>query len=163
MGYPTLTFQSEGSIAIIALTVPEKRNAVSAQMITDLLAALEQAQESPARVLIITGAGKSFCAGMDLAELNTLGKQTLARNLEDSRRLAKLFYRLYSFPKPVIAASEQAPPSPVAAELQRWQTSHSPCQKRNSATRKFVSASSPLSFPSSSAAKSGINGHENFF
>jgi methylglutaconyl-CoA hydratase len=104
MGYPTLTFQSEDSVAIIALTVPEKRNAISTQMITDLLAALEQAQESPARVLIITGAGKSFCAGMDLAELNSMGKQTLARNLEDSRRLAKLFYRLYSFPKPVIAA-----------------------------------------------------------
>jgi enoyl-CoA hydratase/carnithine racemase len=41
MGYPTLTFQQEESIAIIALTVPEKRNAVSSQMITDLLAALE--------------------------------------------------------------------------------------------------------------------------
>jgi methylglutaconyl-CoA hydratase len=104
VGYPTLTFQSEGSVAIIALTVPEKRNAVSTQMITDLLAALEQAQESAAGALIITGAGKSFCAGMDLTELNSLGKQTLARNLEDSRRLAKLFYRLYSFPKPVIAA-----------------------------------------------------------
>lgn len=104
MGYPTLTFQYEGAIAIIALTVPEKRNAVSSQMITDLLAALEQAQESPARVLIITGAGKAFCAGMDLAELSATGKQTLPRNLEDSRRLAKLFYRLYGFPKPVITA-----------------------------------------------------------
>jgi methylglutaconyl-CoA hydratase len=41
---------------------------------------------------------------MDLAELHSAGKQTLARNFEDSRRLAKLFYRLYSFPKPVIAA-----------------------------------------------------------
>lgn len=104
MGYPTLTFQYEDAIAIIALTVPEKRNAVSSQMITDLLAALEQAQEGPARVLIITGAGKSFCAGMDLAELHSLGKQTLSRNFEESRRLAKLFYRLYAFPKPVIAA-----------------------------------------------------------
>lgn len=104
MGYPTLTFQYEGAIAIIALTVPEKRNAVSSQMITDLLAALEQAQESTARVLIIIGAGKAFCAGMDLAELSATGRQTLPRNLEDSRRLAKLFYRLYSFPKPVISA-----------------------------------------------------------
>ena len=104
MGYPTLTFQSEDAIAVIALTVPEKRNAVSTQMITDLLAALEHAQESPARVLIITGAGKSFCAGMDLAELHSLGKQTMSRNFEDSRRLAKLFYRLYGFPKPVITA-----------------------------------------------------------
>jgi len=104
MGYPTLTIQYDGEIALIALTVPEKRNAVSSQMIADLLSALEQAQEHPARVLIITGAGKAFCAGMDLGELHALGKQTMTRNFEDSRRLAKLFYRLYGFPKPVIAA-----------------------------------------------------------
>ncbi len=104
MGYPTLTIQYDGEIALIALTVPEKRNAVSSQMITDLLSALEQAQDSSARVLIITGAGKAFCAGMDLGELQAMGKQTTPRNFEDSRRLAKLFYRLYGFPKPVIAA-----------------------------------------------------------
>ena len=75
MGYPTLTFQYEGAIAVIALTVPEKRNAVSSQMIADLLAALEQAQESPARVLIITGAGKAFCAGMDLGEISAGGSK----------------------------------------------------------------------------------------
>lgn len=104
MGYPTLTLQFDDAIAIIALTVPEKRNAVSSQMAADLLAALENVQESPARALIITGAGKSFCAGMDLDELYAMGRQNLSRNLEDSRRLAKLFYRLYGFPKPLIAA-----------------------------------------------------------
>jgi methylglutaconyl-CoA hydratase len=104
MGYPTLTLQYEGELAIIALSVPEKRNAISSQMIADLLAALEHAQESAARVLIITGAGKAFCAGMDLGELDLLGKQTTSRNFEESRRLAKLFYRLYAFPKPVISA-----------------------------------------------------------
>ena len=104
MGYPTLTFQYEDEIATIALTVPEKRNAVSAQMIADFLGAFQQADEGPARVLIITGAGKAFCAGMDLDELHALAKQSQQKYLEDSRRLAKLFYRLYSFPKPVIAA-----------------------------------------------------------
>ena len=104
MGYPTLTLQHDNEVASIALTVPEKRNAVSSQMITDLLAALEHAQESSSRVLIITGAGKAFCAGMDLGELHSLGKQTVTKNFEDSRRLAKLFYRLFGFPKPVIAA-----------------------------------------------------------
>ena len=104
MGYPTLTLQYDDDIAIIALTVPEKRNAVSTQMIADLLAALEHAQEGPARVLIITGAGKSFCSGMDLAELHAMGRQTMSRNFEDSRRLAKLFYRLYAFRKPLVAA-----------------------------------------------------------
>lgn len=105
MGYQTLTYQQdEAGIATIALTVPEKRNAISSQMITDLLRALQHAEESRARVVILTGSGKAFCAGMDLDELQNLARQTLQKNLEDARRVTKLLYRLYSFPKPVIAA-----------------------------------------------------------
>ncbi|HTR46328.1 MAG TPA: enoyl-CoA hydratase-related protein [Verrucomicrobiae bacterium] len=105
MGYPTLTYQQdETGIATIALTVPEKRNAISAQMIIDLLRALDQAEESNVRVVILTGSGKAFCAGMDLDELQHLAKQTLQKNLEDARRATKMFSRLYSFPKPLIAA-----------------------------------------------------------
>jgi methylglutaconyl-CoA hydratase len=104
VGYPTLTYQSEDGIATIALTVPEKRNAISAQMITDLLGALQQAEEGPAHVVIITGSGKAFCAGMDLDELQHIARQTQQKNLEDARRVTKLLYRLHSFPKPVIAA-----------------------------------------------------------
>jgi len=104
MGYQTLTYQTNGDITIIALTVPEKRNAISAQMITDFLGAMEQADADPARVVIITGSGKAFCAGMDLDELQQLSKQGLQKHLEDARRITKMFYRLHSFPKPVIAA-----------------------------------------------------------
>ena len=104
MGYQTLTFQCDDKIATIALTVPEKRNAISAQMIADLLGALDQAEVSAACVLILTGAGKAFCAGMDLGELQHLARQTQQKNLEDARRMTKLLYRLYSFPKPIIAA-----------------------------------------------------------
>jgi methylglutaconyl-CoA hydratase len=104
MGYQTLTFQTDGEIITIALTVPEKRNAISAQMITDLLGALEQAEDGPARVVVITGSGKAFCAGMDLDELQSIAKQTQQKNLEDARRVTKMLYRLHSFPKPVIAA-----------------------------------------------------------
>lgn len=104
MGYHTLTFQCDDQIATIALTVPEKRNAISAQMVGDLLGAFDQAEASPARVVILTGAGKAFCAGMDLTELQSLAKQTQQKNLEDARRMAKLLYRLYSFPKSLIAA-----------------------------------------------------------
>jgi methylglutaconyl-CoA hydratase len=104
MGYPTLTYQCEDGIATIALTVPEKRNAISAQMIADVLAVLSQAEEGPARVIIITGSGKAFCAGMDLDELQHVARQTQPKNLEDARRVTKMFYKLHSFPKPVIAA-----------------------------------------------------------
>ncbi len=104
MGYQTLTLQQDGEIAILALTVPEKRNAISAQMVSDLLGALEQVESSSARVLILTGAGKAFCAGMDLDELQNLTRQSLQKNLEDARRVARMFYRIYSLPKPIIAA-----------------------------------------------------------
>ncbi len=104
MGYHTLTFQCDDKIATIALTVPEKRNAISTQMIADLLGAFDQAETSPARAVILTGAGKAFCAGMDLNELQKLATQTPQKSLEDARRMAKLLYRLYTFPKPLIAA-----------------------------------------------------------
>ncbi len=104
MGYTTLTYQADDHAATIALTVPEKRNAISAQMAVDLIAALAHAEESHARAVILTGSGKAFCAGMDLGELQALAKSTQQKNFEDARRVAKLFYRIHSFPKPVIAA-----------------------------------------------------------
>lgn len=104
MGYQTMTYQCEGGVATIALTVPEKRNAISAQMIADLLGAFEQAETERARVVILTGSGKAFCAGMDLDELQQLAQQPLQKNLENARRISRLFYRLYTFPIPIIAA-----------------------------------------------------------
>lgn len=105
MGYRTLTYQEdESGIVTIALTVPEKRNAISSRMIGDLLAALDQTESGSSRVLILTGSGKAFCAGMDLEELQNIARQTQQKNLEDARRVTKLFSRLYGFPKPIIAA-----------------------------------------------------------
>ena len=106
MGYSTLAFQynSRGSAAV-TLNVPEKRNAISSQMVGELLGALEEAEKGPARVVVLTGSGKAFCAGMDLSELQGLARETKEKNIEDARRLSKMLYRLYSFPKPVIAAA----------------------------------------------------------
>ena len=53
---------------------------------------------------IITGAGNVFCAGMDLETLSAMAQQSPQENQEDSRRLARLFRRIWSFPKPLIAA-----------------------------------------------------------
>jgi methylglutaconyl-CoA hydratase len=104
MSYSTLTLGRDGGIATITLNRPEKRNAISATMMDELLAALGEAEAGPERVAIITGSGKAFCAGMDLEGLRALAAQTTVEHLQDSRRMAKMFYRVYSFPKPVIAA-----------------------------------------------------------
>ena len=104
MEYKTLMLDSKGPVATITLNRPEKRNAISAQMIDELLAAFAETEAAPARVVTITGSGKSFCSGMDLDALRSLADQPFERNLEDSRRLAKLLLRIYTFPKPVISA-----------------------------------------------------------
>lgn len=104
MNYTTLQFVCEGEVATITLDRPEKRNAISSLMIEELLAALNDVAMSPARVVVITGAGTAFCAGMDLERLRSLAEQTAQKNLEDSRHMATLLYRIYSFPKPVISA-----------------------------------------------------------
>jgi len=104
MSYSTLSLECDGGIATITLARPEKRNAISAQMIEDLVAALDEVEKLPARVLILTGSGKAFCAGMDLDGLRAVATQSAEKPLEDSRRMAKMFLRLYRFPRPVIAA-----------------------------------------------------------
>src|SRR5260370_20609747 len=104
MAYSTLRRHISGDIATITLSRPEKRNAISAEMIDDLMGALGEIETSVARVVILTGDGKAFCSGMDLAALKALGAQSPMENLEDARRLARLFRRIWSFPKPTIAA-----------------------------------------------------------
>jgi methylglutaconyl-CoA hydratase len=105
MPYATLTLSTEAALATITLNRPDKRNAISTQMIDDLLAALDECDRNSAiRVAILTGAGKAFCAGMDLEGLQSLATQSHQQNLDDSRRMAQLFRRLYDFPKPLIAA-----------------------------------------------------------
>ncbi len=104
MRYTTLKLEPKGEITAITLSRPEKRNAISKDMIEDLLAALGEVESSRALVAIVTGAGKAFCSGMDLDELEAISSQSPEQNLEDSRRLAGMFRRLYTFPKPLIAA-----------------------------------------------------------
>lgn len=102
--YSTLLLDISGQIAGITLNRPDKRNAVSATMIAELQTALDEVEKSHARVVIVTGAGKAFCAGMDLEMLAAISQQSPAENQEDSRRMAKMLRRLWSFPRPLIAA-----------------------------------------------------------
>src|SRR5260370_2659500 len=105
--YTTIKVESEGALAIVTLNRPEKRNAISATMIAEMLAALKDVGAGSERVAIITGAGKAFCAGMDLDALKSLATQSPEENLADARKTAGFFWRLWSFPKPLIAAGDR--------------------------------------------------------
>src|ERR1700736_6566662 len=102
--FSTLLLEFNGEIAKITLNRPDKRNAINTQMISELQSALDAVEKSHSRVVIVTGAGKAFCAGMDLEMLAAIAKQSPAENQEDSRRIAKMLRRLWSFPRPMIAA-----------------------------------------------------------
>ena len=104
MPYDTIQLAYDGGIATITLNRPDKRNAISYELIEDLLRALAEVAKSTARVLILTGSGKAFCSGMDLENLKALIGRTPEQNVEDSQVMARLFRTLYDFPKPTIAA-----------------------------------------------------------
>jgi methylglutaconyl-CoA hydratase len=104
MAYKTLLYSESNGATTITLNRPDKRNAISYELIDDVTAALKQAAGSSAKVLILTGAGSAFSAGMDLENLKGLLGRTPEQNLEDSRTMAGLFRALYDFPKPTIAA-----------------------------------------------------------
>jgi len=104
MPYQTLHLEFTGDIAMITLSRPEKRNAISPEMIAEILSAFDEVETSPARVLILTGAGKAFCSGMDLEALKAFASQSPVEQREDADRLARFFLRIWSFPKPTIAA-----------------------------------------------------------
>ena len=104
MPYSTLKLHNSGDIATITLRRPEKRNAISTEMTSDLMNAFGEIEASSARVAILTGEGKAFCSGIDLAALQAIATQSPLENLEDARRFALLLRRIWSFPKPTIAA-----------------------------------------------------------
>jgi methylglutaconyl-CoA hydratase len=104
MKFNTLQLAFDARIATITLNRPEKRNAISFELIDDLVHALDEVAKSDAIVLILTGAGKAFCSGMDLENLKALLGRTPEQNVEDSRAMVQLFRSLYEFPKVTIAA-----------------------------------------------------------
>jgi methylglutaconyl-CoA hydratase len=102
--FETLKLEFPGELAILTLNRPEKRNAISPQMLSELQSAFDIIEKSPARVGILTGIGKAFSAGMDLEMLSAIARQSPQENMDDSRRMARVFRRIWSFTKPLIAA-----------------------------------------------------------
>ena len=69
LNYKTILVAESASIRTITLNRPERRNAMTPEMQMELIAALEEAASSSCRVLVLTGAGETFCSGLDLSAL----------------------------------------------------------------------------------------------
>jgi methylglutaconyl-CoA hydratase len=104
MSFQAIQLVYDSRVVTITLNRPEKRNSLNSRMLSEITAALDEIERSDALVVVLTGAGKAFCAGMDLDELKSLAANSHAENVEDSRRVARFIRRLYDFPKPTIAA-----------------------------------------------------------
>ncbi len=95
----------DGPIARLTLNRPDLRNAFDETLIAALTAAVRAAADDPAvRVLLLTGAGKAFCAGGDLNWMRKMGTLTDADNRADAARLAEMLRVIWTCPKPVVAA-----------------------------------------------------------
>ncbi len=102
---PTLLVEDAGPIRTLTLNRPDRRNALTPQLQLELIEALEQTAASPyLRLLILTGAGQSFCAGLDLTALQAMQGQSSEESGADAARIARMFRTLYELPIPTIAA-----------------------------------------------------------
>lgn len=100
----TVLYEITDGIATATLNRPEKRNALDAGLLSGLRAAIHAAAQDPTvRVLVITGAGKDFCAGADLAALEAMADQDIMHHLGDAETLVHLFTAMRVCPKPIVA------------------------------------------------------------
>ena len=93
-----------GGVLTATLNRPDKRNAIDTAMIDALLATLERADlDAEVRVVAVRGAGRDFCAGMDLNELLASAQHTVEQNRQAALHFGGIFVRMRQIPKPVVA------------------------------------------------------------
>ena len=100
-----LLIETNGSVRMLTLNRPEKRNALNDALVQVLKDALREADADVSlRSIVIRGAGKDFCSGADLESLRKISESSYEENLEDARSLAELFALIRSVKIPVVAA-----------------------------------------------------------
>lgn len=99
-----LLYAVSDGVATLTLNRPEKRNALNAELVDALKVGLSgAAADGAVRVVAIAGAGRDFCSGADLAELERISRMSEEENLDDAHSLGALFAQLRAHPKPVVA------------------------------------------------------------
>ena len=104
MPYKTLTLTIQNQIARVNLNRPEVHNAFNEVSLAELLEVFTNlGQDENVRVLVLTGNGKSFCAGADLNWMKKMKDYSYEENFADAMVLAKAMHALYMMPQPTIA------------------------------------------------------------
>jgi methylglutaconyl-CoA hydratase len=107
--YKNIITEVDQGIGIITLNRPDRHNAFDSQTIGELIQSFAgMASDDAVRVVVLSSAGKSFCAGADLEWMRTAAKWTSAENEADARVLAEMLHRLATLPKPTIARVQGA-------------------------------------------------------
>lgn len=105
MTYEKIIYETQDGIARVTLNRPEKRNALDAEMVSELKDVMvSSARDSECRLVLLTGAGEDFCSGADLAALEKTAQAGVLDNMADARSTAELFLMMRNHPRPVIAA-----------------------------------------------------------
>lgn len=103
--FKEILHEVKNSVAFVTLNRPDKRNALNDQLLTELRRAIESAEtDEQVRVIVLGGAGKDFCAGADLSQLEKSVQASILENLEGASQMAELFIAMRRLKKPVIAA-----------------------------------------------------------
>ncbi|MFQ6007333.1 MAG: enoyl-CoA hydratase/isomerase family protein [Candidatus Zixiibacteriota bacterium] len=103
MKLSTVIYEKQNRVARVTFSRPEIHNAFNATVISEMQQVFKEIEkDNNIRVVVLTGAGKSFCAGADLNWMQSVVNQSFEENLEDSRALAELLYLMYTCRRPVI-------------------------------------------------------------
>lgn len=99
--------EDHGNVALLTMNRPDRRNALSRNLVAELGDAFSGlVSETSVRAVVLTGAGRSFCTGMDLKEAEEAGRGPDPEKaaVREVRALADLFDQVHGLPKPVVAA-----------------------------------------------------------
>lgn len=103
--YNKIRYHVEDGIARVVLNRPEKKNALDAELISEVRDAVRAAsKDERARVVLLSGAGSDFCSGADLSGLQRTSQAGVLENMADARNMAELFVEMRRHPRPIVAA-----------------------------------------------------------